>query len=144
MSIFGSREEDPLLQDDPLAPSSEEDAASEDEPSAGDDSTQTSAEGAEARSKEEAPEAPDDGAVADSDEQAADESEGHFAFDGEGTNRTLVRSLEEAEHGNLTVLNAAFDQGWRIDRVVYREESDELLFQLQREESRSDRNGVIV
>jgi hypothetical protein len=144
MSIFGSREEDPLLQDDPLAPSSEEDAASEDEPSAGDDSSQTSAADTEARSTEEAPDAPDTGAVADSDEEAADESGGHFALDGEGTSRTLVRSLEEAEHGNLTVLNAAFDQGWRIDRVVYQEESDELLFQLQREESRSDRNGVIV
>jgi hypothetical protein len=128
MSIFGSREEDPLLQDDPLAPSSEDESAPEDEPPAGDDPAPASAEDAEEAPTEEPP----------------DESEGHFALDGEGTTRTLVRSVGEAEHGNLTVLNAAFDQGWRVDCVVYQEESDDLLFQLRREESGSDQNGVIV
>lgn len=121
MSLFGSREDDPLLQDDPFAPS-------DDEPSSS------------ARAPEEAP-ADDDGIAPAS---AAPEEEPRPSFDGETARRALVRSVDKAEAGTLGALNTAFDQGWRLDKVVYREETADLLFLLRQQEDSTDRNGLIV
>jgi hypothetical protein len=145
MSLFGSREDDPLLQDDPLAPS-EEDAessssrASDEEPSDHDESVPAS----EAVS----PEAPSVEAESSEKTQhggaATAGRDDRFSFDGEDARRALVRNVDDAEAGNLAVLNTAFDQGWRLERVVYREETADLLFLLQQQPSSMDRNDLIV
>jgi hypothetical protein len=58
--------------------------------------------------------------------------------------RVLEANAEEVETGSLDTLNAAFDQGWRLERVVYREETDDLLFLLQQEPSSAGGSGLIV
>jgi len=98
MSLFGSRENDPLLQDDPFAPS-------EGEPSASDAGNRAS------------------------------------SRDEEGK-RVLVRGVDEAEAGTLSALNTAFDQGWRLEKVVHREETADLLFWLRQRSA--EQNGLIV
>lgn len=127
MNLFGSREEDPLLQNDPLAPSSED---SPDDPAPSDNPS--SEENADPSASEEP--SPSD----DSDERAGQprsslEEGGGSVFgpcppsapadapaDGNRPRRTLTHTVAEAADGELAALNAALDAGWRLDRVEVR------------------------
>lgn len=112
MDVFGSREGDPLLQDDPLAPSDgEAEEAS--------DSAPQSDEAAESPSSSEQREEEGD-TVFDAAQRtsAAAESE-------DESTRVIVRSAEAAAEGRLTELNAAFEKGWRLDYVDLRPETAE-------------------
>lgn len=145
MSLFGSREDDPLLQDDPFAPSEEDSASRPSAPSEEEHpDPEASGSGADAIS----PDVPASGAElpaeAQHDESAAAGGKDRFSFDGEEARRALVRNVDEAEAGTLSALNTAFDQGWRLERVVYREETADLLFLLQQQPSSTDRNELIV
>lgn len=106
MDPFGSREDDPLLQGDPFAPTSSEDDADGGEAAS------------ENRSPVETGEASRSGETTG--ESVFEESGSHFALDGDGDTRVVFRSAEGASEGRLTVLNAAFDQGWSLDRVELR------------------------
>jgi len=106
MSVFGSRKDDPLLQNDPLAPGSDEDSG-EDDPDQHASSTE------------------EDSVFrrTTSDGDGAENS--HFRFDGSEDTRVLVRSATEVVDGRLTVLNAAFDEGWRLERIEIEENAPE-------------------
>lgn len=119
MNLFGSRDDDPLLKNDPLAPSDDE-TSSEEEAERDEESDAVSTDG--------------DTPVADGDSgtgetygdsvfgatRAASDGE-YFEMDGEGDQPILVRSLHNASNGRLTMLNAAFDQGWRLARIELRD-----------------------
>jgi len=126
MSIFGSREEDPLLQNDPLAPPSDD---SSDSSSAHPEGLRSDSDSPLSNALTEA-ESPGPGAP--------------FAFPEEGPTRTLRRSVEAAREGHLSILNAAFDQGWRLTRIEYQEQTADLLLVLRREASETDRTDRIV
>lgn len=132
MSLFGSREDDPLLQDDPLAPSEEASQPRDDA------SSRSGADGPDAARADDgpAPSRPDEAPAA-----GADDGRG---LNGEAARRALVRSVDDAERGDLSVLNTAFDQGWRLEGVVYREETADLLFLLQQQDPSAEQNGLIV
>lgn len=136
MNPFGSRDEDPLLQNDPLAPSSD-DAASDDEADASGEpppettdasppsSEKTTAQSGkigsgpgEASARDEDPPVSDPSPAAD--QSVFSPSDGFFAFEGQGDTRVVVRSVPEASEGRLTVLNAALGRGWRLARVELR------------------------
>jgi len=138
MSLFGSRADDPLLQDDPFAPSDDESSAasaraSEQSPSDGEeaDKASSSSPGTESAASQ---------SDASSDPVGASRS----SFDGKTARRTIVEGLDKVESGPLSALNTAFDQGWRLDKIVYREETADLLFLLRQQEAGADRNGLIV
>lgn len=144
MDIFGSREEDPLLQDDPLAPSSEE-GASEDNAEGGsaeEDSHKRNAPKQDIASEEASSTGfnsdasptesiDDDHLPTGTNEEredsvfrntAADQGRGpHFRFDGTEDTRVVVRSGKEAAEGRLTVINAALEEGWQLGRVEVQE-----------------------
>jgi hypothetical protein len=114
MSVFGSRDEDPLLQDDPLAPSADDDdheEASPDETTSSDDVTRSasssSAEGGRGGGTVFGRVTP----TGTNDEE-----------DGRET-RVLVQSPAEAASGALAALNNALDNGWRIRRVDIEEDA---------------------
>ena len=113
MDVFGSREGDPLLQDDPFAPSDEEtdDASDSAPPQSADASEQASAPDGSAEQLE-----AEKNTVFDSLPTAS-------AMEGEDATRVIVRSAEAAAEGRLTELNAAFDQGWRLAHVDLRSET---------------------
>jgi len=138
MSIFGSREDDPLLQDDPLAPSDHESSASsarasEQSPSGGEEATQASSSspGAEPTASQ-------------SDASSDPVSDPRSSFEGKRARRAIVRGLDTVETGALSALNTAFDQGWRLDKIVYREETADLLFLLRQQEASAGQGGLIV
>ena len=114
MSVFGSRDEDPLLQDDPLAPSADDDdheEASPDETTSSDDVTRrASSSPAEGRR----------GGVTVFGRVAPTGDDGEEAG---GETRVLVQSPAEAASGALAALNNALDDGWRIRRVDVNEDS---------------------
>mgnify|MGYP006304999215 CR=1 FL=1 len=136
MSLFGSREEDPLLENDPLAPSgdseesvSDEDAPDEDASPTGsveepDSTPSSSASDSSASVSEMGPPdtLPSDEEKADSvfsatSSHAVSADEKALQFDGQDDTRVVVHTAAEAGSGRLTVLNAALDEGWRLDRV---------------------------
>ena len=117
MSLFGSRENDPLLQDDPFAPS-------EGEPSDSSSAEDSSPPGGQA------------------DEPSASDAGNRASSRDEEGKRVLVRGVDEAEAGTLSALNTAFDQGWRLEKVVHREETADLLFWLRQRSA--EQNGLIV
>jgi len=124
MSVLGSPEDDPLLQNDPLSSSTSDDADADASPPKAeeDESASSSASASEPSS----PEAPSTSEGTDSVFEAVpsmDDTDGgsHFHLDGEEDTRVVVRSQEELAAGRLTMLNSAFDQGWRLDRVECRE-----------------------
>ncbi|PQJ26945.1 hypothetical protein BSZ35_18655 [Salinibacter sp. 10B] len=131
MAPFGSRKDDPLLQDDPLAPPSDEGAGEEDD-STGDVDPETHADestdegaavdgedaDAESRSLVETGEASRVGETTDP--SVFEDSGDRFKFGRDGDTRVVTRSAEGASEGRLTVLNAAFEQGWTLDRVELR------------------------
>lgn len=126
MSIFGSRDDDPLLQGDPFAPDAEDDPSDGEPPeeSTGEDANDEGPR-PEGPSMTERPDAPP--AEADSDRREsvfgpADNAEGHPSDrdapgSEEGGTRVLVRLLEEAANGRLDRLNTAVEAGWRLQRV---------------------------
>ena len=141
MSVFGTREDDPLLQNDPLAPSPDDEQEGEpssDEPPYDEESSEKAV--SEDASSEAAPSdketAPTDGPETDASTSHSEgtdsvfgpgsssetEDENHFRLGGSEDTRAIVRSAKEAASGRLTVLNAAFDQGWRLSRVDVQED----------------------
>lgn len=141
MTLFGSREEDPLLQNDPLAPSSGESGEKEpgetgsfeDDTRSEDARSNESSRGEEKPGGKEPPGSESDGAGDDAGSVFRSYSN-HFALDGEGDTRVLVRSEEEALEGRLTLINAALNQGWRLARVEVNDEETS-------EQSSSTRDG---
>lgn len=133
MSLFGSRENDPLLQDDPFAPS-------------GDESSSGSPRSEEAPGEGDPPDSPSDGDTSPSRAQGHEASSdaGDRASPREGETRTLVRSVDEADAGPLPALNTAFDQGWRLETIVHRDETADLRFVLRQKRDGAGRAGEIV
>ena len=128
MSIFGSREEDPLLQGDPLAPAPENESSDEEEISErGSSDDQAGRPDDRERGEPQAPA---------SSEEPRSSGETVFSSSGDGPNgartgkpsssgttdtRVLLRSVEEAADGRLTRLNAAIEEGWRLQCVELRD-----------------------
>jgi len=106
MSVFGSRDDDPLLQDDPFAPPSNASSTSPSSEVPTDPDTDP-------------PEAP---------------SEGHSVFDDREKHRVIC-SKEQAVEGKLDKLNASLKQGWIFDCIEFRPASSSLVFVLQRSTS---------
>lgn len=107
MSIFGSREDDPLLQDDPFAPPPDDDPSAEEDASPAEQSADAPSD--ETPSRSESVFGPSDG-------------EGD-RFSESTSTRVLVHPVEEAANGHLAQLNMALDEGWRFRRVELREEA---------------------
>ena len=106
MDLFGPRDEDPLLRNDPLAPSdSEGDRAERPDDPDPDDASRPGASDAEAPP-------PDDRAP-------------------ENRSRRVAYSREEAAEGPLPTLNRALGQGWRLARVRLRD-NEAFVFTLRR------------
>lgn len=123
MSIFGSREDDPLLQNDPLAPSPDDDPAGDTADEDGDASE--SDRSSTARNRSEAP--ADEDASTDSAAGPATSVFGSPAgVQGRSSSRTdervIVRLVEEAANGRLAQVNTALDAGWRLRRLELRDE----------------------
>ena len=127
MSIFGSRDDDPLLQEDPFAPNPKDDPSEEDPPgekSAGEDATDEEPRAGDSATAErpDAPPSEADSARRGSVFGPADTAQGRPSAEGvpgsgEGGTRVLVRLLEEAAEGRLDRLNTAVDAGWRLRRI---------------------------
>jgi hypothetical protein len=105
MSIFGSRDDDPLLQDDPLAPSSDNEESR-------DDAARPSSGGGAAGREQGPPHEAGTGVFGPFDAEASVPSD--------DPTREVVRTATQAAEGNLAPLNAALDQGWRVARVHVR------------------------
>lgn len=140
MNPLGSPEKDPLLQGDPLAPFADEESTPKEKSTSPERQREgpptdedTAAEEKKGSSSGKEPLPVMDEEQAPPAEESVSETNDQFPFEGEGTVRTVVRNFEEARSGNLTMLNAAFDQGWRLDQIVYRERSTDLLFVLRHE-----------
>ena len=136
MSIFGSRDDDPLLQGDPFAPGAEDDPSDEEpagEESAGEDTDDEGLRAGEPATTErpDASPAEGDSTSRDSVFGPADDDQGRASGEGDpvsedGGTRVLVRLLEEAADGRLDRLNTAVDAGWRLQRVeLVNEAADE-------------------
>jgi hypothetical protein len=102
MSIFGSRDDDPLLKGDPFAPSDEDETHDASSPSDDDPARKTRD---PAGSGDDAPR-PGGSVFGPSDENT----------------QVLVHLVEEAANGRLGRLNAALDAGWRLRRVELRDD----------------------
>jgi hypothetical protein len=128
MSIFGSREDDPLLQGDPRAPTPKDESTDEGE-GAERERTENQVMRSDDRDRDE-PNAPASSGASRSSEETV------FASSGDGPSRSrtekssssgttdtriLVRSVEEAAAGSLSRLNAAIEAGWRLQRVELRD-----------------------
>lgn len=130
MSIFGTREDDPLLENDPLAPSSDdeqegdappdEDASSKAALSDEETASQSGSEEVRPSSRPGFSNSEEPASVFGAGSSAEVNAENHFRFDGSEETRVIVRSAEELTRGRLTMLNSALDVGWRIDRVKLR------------------------
>lgn len=130
MSIFGSREDDPLLQDDPFAPSSgdgapEQNGASSKEPTDNHASNHGPPSGSPAQeSKSTATDDSLGGSVFDPSTNADGRSFGETdRTASEASSREIVRTAEQAANGHLSTINDALDAGWRLRRVELRNAS---------------------
>jgi len=103
MSVFDSREEDPLLQGDPFAP------PANDRP----DSTDSLPSSEEAESSD------------------SDSSDSHSVFEDREQHR-VVCSQRDAAEGRLDELNASLKQEWVFDHIEFRPASSSLVFVLRR------------
>lgn len=126
MSIFGSQEDDPLLQGDPFAPSSG-DGAPEENGAANDDPTNESASDSGSPSGRPARENQPSTASDDSGEGSVfTPSTGtHRPLSGESSkeeeaSREIVRTAEQAASGDLATLNDALSAGWQLRCVELR------------------------
>lgn len=126
MSVFCPRNEDPLLQNDPLAPSDETEAdeeSSEETPSPKGDSL-----------------AEEKGA-----REASSEPASKFASSETGCpTRTITCSTEAANDGRLAPINTALNQGWRLDRVDVLEDGAKIAFLLERKTEAADAPARVV
>lgn len=107
MSVFGSRDEDPLLQGDPFAPPS----------------TDTSDSSNPTVSPEER------------DASDTDPPDDHSVFEDADRHR-FVCSKADAAEGHLDELNASLKQGWVLDHIEFRSTSSSLVFVLRRPTSK--------
>ena len=115
MSIFGSRDDDPLLQDDPFAPPGEGGASEADEEGNPEDAP------SEKRSSEEdRPEGTSNhlGSLFESGQEDEPAQEQKEAIKRETLQ--VGQSSEETGPARLDRLNALFDAGWRIDRIEHK------------------------
>lgn len=116
MSVFGSRNDDPLLQNDPLAPSADEndedDAAAPDE-AATEDDAEREATATNGERTEESVFGP--GASAGSGTE--DRPNAH----GNEKTRVVACSVAEVARETIANLNKALDDGWRLDHVEVNE-----------------------
>ena len=124
MSIFGSREEDPLLQDDPFAPQSEDDSPEADDT----DPSETQPSDSGPRSQEKATHTPPSGdtrSVGTSvfGDNKPNRASGNASASDNTDTRVLVRLVDEAANGRLGRLNAAINDGWRLRSVELRNEA---------------------
>jgi hypothetical protein len=102
MGVFGSRENDPLINHDPFAPLPNEESGSS---------------GEEGGERESSPTKDSASSVFRPEESQTDrESQ---ASPSEST-WVVTRSLDEAADGRLADLNAAFEQGWQLSSVELR------------------------
>ena len=112
MSVFGSRNDDPLLQNDPLAPDSDDESEGEatEDPSAKTEATsQETASPKGARRTEDSVFQP---------KTTESPPEGRRDSDRQGEqSRVIIRSVEEAGRGAMDAINEALDDGWRLDSV---------------------------
>jgi hypothetical protein len=127
MNPFGSREDDPLLQNDPLAPSDDE--PTEESSTDGEPPTQSTSSNGEA-----SPTSPEQDAPPPDDESEDSHSVFERTSPGDGdphapvcfhkTDDALIiyQWAPEGSTGQLTALNSVLDEGWRLDRVELREE----------------------
>lgn len=123
MSVFGSRNEDPLLQNDPLVPSSDEDETSPDESSSTDDAADgQDASGSETTAANGTPQA-GGGVFGEGGSPKSDAKDGHASSGGRAETRIIVHSIGEADREPLTAVNRALDDGWRLDRIETRGDS---------------------
>lgn len=150
MNPLGSPEKDPLLQGDPLAPFSDGECTQKEQSTSHESQREgpTSKEDAVAGEKQESSAGDEpvpglDEEQASSIDERSPETSNQFPFDGAGNVRTVVRDFEEARSGNLSTLNTAFDQGWRLDRVVYREQNTDLLFVLRLNEEGRSKDRIV-
>jgi len=115
MSIFGSRDDDPLLQDDPFAPPGEDGASEADEEGCSGDASS------------------EEGSSEENCSEGASRHLGSLFESGEGDEPAQERkkelkretlrvgqSSEEPRPARLDRLNALFDAGWRIDRIEHK------------------------
>lgn len=105
MSVFDSREEDPLLQGDPFAPPANDHPNSADSP----------------------PPPPSDEARSSD----RDSSDNHSVFEDRKKHR-VVCSERDAAEGRLDELNASLKQEWVFDHIEFRPASSSLVFVLRR------------
>jgi len=137
MSVFGSRDEDPLLQNDPLSPSDEEEAQ-------GDTSKEASTGDAEAsedafREGETAQTTDEDGHHPSEADEDTDPSVFHASTpsekkvpsdalreDSKDDTCVIVRAADDAADGQLRELRAAFASGWSLGRVVLQGKNEDL------------------
>jgi hypothetical protein len=148
MSLFGSREDDPLLQDDPLAPSSDEEGP-EEAPTGEEPESAEPEGGADEPPPQDDPEeewslspavsrGSGDSVFAPTGSNGEEGDSGFFHFEGEDDERVIVRTAREAAAGRLNVLNSALNGGWRLGRIELREDdssddaSIECVFVLRR------------
>lgn len=119
MSIFGPREDDPLLQNDPLAPSSDADDESAVEDSTSDTPLQSSSTRDTSASEASSPPSKA-GDANESVFSSPHSSVKHDTPDHQNT-RTLTYVLNDAIDGRLTALSEALSQGWRLTHVEVRQ-----------------------
>ena len=106
MSVFGSRKDDPLLQNDPFAPASEEEEPDTDDSSKDEDASPSN-------------DHDSFGVFGPTGESGGAPP---FSVKEEGSSRVIVCSKKEVINGRLTALNAAFNDGWRLERIEWRQE----------------------
>jgi len=122
MSIFGSREDDPLLQNDPLAPSSEDELADDpatEEDASEDDRPSTARDRATDPSEDDASTG---SGIGTTQSVFATPAETQDRSSAETDERVIVRLVEEAANGRLAQVNTALDAGWRLRRLELRDE----------------------
>jgi len=142
MSVFGSRDEDPLLQNDPLSPSDEEEAQGDTskEASTGDAEASEDAfrEGETAQTTD-AQTTDEDGHHPSGADEDTDPSVFHASTPSEKKARSdalredskddtcvIVRAADDAADGQLRELRAAFASGWSLGRVVLQGKNEDL------------------
>lgn len=114
MSVFGSQSEDPLLQNDPLAPSPE-DEEGESEPPEDRESSTTESTDKEAAAADPPHERGD--SVFGQAATPRDRENDGAATEKEDAPRVIVRSFAEAARGGLAAVNEAIEDGWVLERV---------------------------
>ena len=124
MSVFGSRNDDPLLQNDPLAPPSDENEE-EDAPSPDDSTTEDDAashpEEASRESSASNGERTEESVFGPSVPVEGGDEDGQHSRTGTEKTRVVVCSVAGVARETIANLNEALDDGWRLDHVEVNE-----------------------